>query len=229
MAIKHKLTQAEFDALSDDLKDCYKKDGDGYIVDVSGAPAGVSQEDIDRAVSAKNHEKEARQKAEKELRELKANGNTTAEEAETLKGQVQQLSERLNSRDNSLKSTALNSMAEKVAANSKYPSIMLPHVLNRLSAEIDESGNAKVSILGKDGKASALTIDQLTDEFRKDKEFEGLMLANGSSGGGGGQPGDHGNPGTKQLKDMNEKERVAFAQNDPDGFKAAMAAQTPSV
>lgn len=228
MAIKHKLSQAEFDALSDDLKDCYKKDGDGYIVDVSGAPAGVTQADVDKAVSAKNHEKELRLKAERELREHKANGSTTAEEAESLKGEVQKLTERLNSRDSSLKSSAMNGLAEKVAASSKYPSIMLPHVLKRLSADIDESGAAKVSILDKDGKVSTLTIDQLTDEFRKDKEFEGLMLANTSSGAGGGQPGSNGNPGTKQLKDMNEQERVAFAKTDPDGFKAAIAAQTPS-
>lgn len=229
MAIKHKLTQAEFDALSDDLKDCYKKDGDGYIVDVSGAPAVVTQEDVDKAVSAKNHEKEARQKAEKELRELRASAGSGAEEAETLKGQITTLTDRLNSRDNSLKSTAMSALAEKVAASSKYPSIMLPHVMQRLAAEIDESGAAKVSILGSDGKPSTLTADQLIEEFRKNKEFEGLMLAPSSSGGGGGQPGDQGNPGTKQLKDMNEKERVAFAQTDPDGFKAAVAAQTPSV
>lgn len=229
MAIKHKLSQAEFDALSDDLKDCYKKDGDGYIVDVSGAPAGVTQEDVDRAVSAKQHEKELRQKAERELRELKANGGTAAEEAETLKGQVTQLTERLNSRDSSLKNSALNGLAEKVAASSKYPSIMLPHVLKRLSADIDESGSAKVTILGKDGKASTLTVEQLTEEFRKDKEFEGLMLAPASSGAGGGNPDGGAGYTGKQLKDMNEKERVAFARNDPDGFKAACAAQTPSV
>jgi hypothetical protein len=229
MAIKHKLTQAEFDALSDDLKDCYKKDGDGYIVDVSGAPAGVTQEDVDKAVSAKNHEKEARQKAEKELRELKANSGTTAEESAALKTQVEQLSERLNSRDSSLKNTAMTGIAEKVAASSKYPAIMLPHVLKRLSADIDESGNAKVTILGADGKPSQLTADQLVEEFRKDKQFDGLMLGAGSSGGGGGNPGDSGNPGTKKLKDMNEQERVAFAKTDPDGFKAALAEQTPSV
>lgn len=226
MALKKLIDAAAFANLPEATQALYVKVGDGYKLDLEGDD-GPTQADIDALKTAKDHEKTARQTAERELKELKAKGEGNGQEAETLKTEISALTERLNSRDGALKKSALEAAAGNITSKSKFPNVMKPHVLCRLQADLDESGNAIVSILGADGKPSKMTFDELTEEFKKNKEFEGLMLAPTSSGAGGGQyPADG---STKQLKDMSEKERVAFSQTDPDGFKAAIKAATPSV
>lgn len=226
MALKKLIDAAAFALLDDATKALYVKAGDGYKVDLEGDD-GPTQADIDALKQAKDHEKTARQKVEKELKDLKAAGEGNGEEAASLKVQLEQLNTRLSARDNALKQSALKQAAGNVTAKSKFPTVLAPHVMSRLQADIDESGNAVVSILGADGKPSKMTFDELTEEFKKNKEFEGLMLAPTSSGSGGGNPPADGSQ--KALKDMSEKERVAFSQTDPDGFKAAIKAATPSV
>lgn len=226
MALKKLIDAAAFANLPEATQALYVKDGDGYKLDLEGDD-GPTQADIDALKTAKDHEKAARQAVERELKDLKAKGEGNGAEATALKTELEALTARLNSRDSSLKKSALEKAAGAVTSKSKFPTVLAPHVMSRLHADIDESGNAVVSILGADGKPSKMTFDELTEEFKKNKEFEGLMLAPTSSGGGGGQ--DPADGSTKQLKDMSEKERVAFSQTDPDGFKAAIKAATPSV
>lgn len=226
MALKKLIDAAAYEKLDDATKALYVKAGDGYKVDLEGDD-GPTQADIDALKQAKQHEKDARQAAEKELKALKAAGEGGSAEAETLKSEITALTERLNSRDGALKKSALETAAQSVTSKSKFPNVLKPHVLGRLQADIDESGNAVVSILGADGKPSKMTFDELATEFQKNKEFEGLMLGATSSGGGGGNPPADG--AVKALKDMSESERVAMAKTDPDGFKALSQAATPTV
>lgn len=226
MALKKLIDAAAYALLDDATKALYVKDGDGYKVDLEGDD-GPTQDDVAKLKQAKDHEKELRQTAERELKALKAAGEGNGAEAATLKGEIAALTERLNSRDGSLKKSALEKAAGAVTAKSKFPTVLLPHVMGRLQADIDESGNAVVTILGADGKPSKMSFEELTTEFQKNKEFEGLMLGAASSGGDGGQPPADGSK--KALKDMSEKERVDFSKTDPDGFKAAVAASTISV
>lgn len=226
MALKKLIDAAAFANLPEATQALYVKAGEGYKLDLEGDD-GPTQADLDALKAAKDHEKTARQTAERELKELKAKGEGNGAEATALKTEIEALTARLNSRDSSLKKSALEKAASAVTAKSKFPTVLLPHVMSRLQADIDESGNAVVAILGADGKPSKMSFDELTTEFQKNKEFEGLMLGASSSGGDGGQPPADGSQ--KPLKDMSEKERVAFSKTDPDGFKAAVAASTPSV
>lgn len=229
MALKHKLSATQYEALNDALKGEYTLVGDEYVLDVEGLPSGPTQADLDALAQAKAHEKAARQAAEKALKELKAAGEGNGAEAETLRGEITALTERLNSRDSSLKKSALEAAAGKVTSASKFPKVLAPHVMGRLQADIDESGNAVVTILDASGKPSKMTFDELTAEFKKDKEFEGLMLGSQASGSGTtGQPTDALSGDGKKLKDMSEAERVAMAQTDPDGFKALVKANVPT-
>lgn len=225
MALKKLIDAAAFANLPEATQALYVKVGDGYKLDLEGDD-GPTQADLDAVKTAKDHEKAARQSAERELKELKAKGEGNGQEAETLKGEISALTERLNARDAALKKSALEAAAGNITSKSKFPNVMKPHVLGRLQADIDESGNAQVVILGADGKPSKMSFDELTEEFKKNKEFEGLMLASTSSGGGGGNPPADG--GQKALKDMSESERVALAKSDPDTFKALVAQATPS-
>lgn len=226
MALKKLIDAAAYEKLDEATKALYVKAGDGYKVDLEG-DEGPTQADIDALKQAKQHEKDARLAAERELKVLKAAGEGNSTEAETLKTQIEDLNNRLSARDNALKKSALEAASAAVTAKSKFPNVIKPHVMGRLQADINEEGNAVVVILGADGKPSKMTFDELTEEFKKNKEFEGLMLAPTSSGSGGGNPPADGSQ--KALKDMSEKERVAFSQTDPDGFKAAIKAATPSV
>lgn len=221
MALKKRINASEYAVLDDELKAFYIKEGSGYKVDLEG-DEGVSQADVDAAVNAKNHEKQKRQEAEKRIRELEASNGGTSQEAETLRGTVDELTKRLNARDDAIKRNAMATVATQVSGHAKTPKVLMPHVMSRLSADLDEEGNAVVSILGLDGKPSKLTVDELVAEFRGAEEFQGLMLASTSSGGGGGNP-DGGNPVNKSLKDMSEKERVAMAKSDPEGLKKLVA------
>lgn len=225
MALKKLIDAAAYEKLDDATKALYVKVGDGYKVDLEG-DEGPTQADIDALKQAKDHEKAARQAAEKELKALKAAGEGGSQEADTLRQEIAALSERLNSRDGALKKSALEAAAQAVTSKSKFPNVMKPHVMGRLQADIDDSGNAVVVILGADGKPSKMSFDELTTEFQKNKEFEGLMLGATSSGGGGGNPPADG--AVKALKDMSESERVAMAKSDPDGFKALSLASTPT-
>ena len=225
MALKKLIDAAAYEKLDEATKALYVKAGDGYKVDLEGDD-GPTQDDITKLKQAKDHEKELRQKAEKDLRDLRAAGEGSGAEAETLKTQIEDLNNRLSARDNALKKSALEAASAAVTAKSKFPNVIKPHVMGRLQADINEEGNAVVVILGADGKPSKMTFDELTAEFQKNKEFEGLMLGASSSGGGGGQPPADG--AVKALKDMSESERVAMAKSDPDGFKALSQAATPT-
>lgn len=226
MALKKRVTAEQYAALADVLKGEYVKDGDVYVLDVDGDDR-PTQADVDALKQAKQHEKEARQTVERELKALKAAGEGNSTEAETLRGELAALSERLNSRDGALKKAALEQAAGNITSKSKFPNVMKPHVLARLQADINEAGDAVVTILGADGKPSKLSFDELTTEFQKNKEFEGLMLGSQSSGGDGGKPAADGS--IKAVKDMTEGERVAAAKADPQGFAQRVRAEAPAI
>lgn len=228
MPIKFKLSKAEYDALPEDRKDDYIANGDEYIVDLTDAPKTYTQADIDALTQAKGNEKKLRQDLQKELNDLKKAGEGNSSEAEQLREEMKALSDRLSARDNALKASATKLAAESVTKLAKTPSILLPHVMARLQADIDEQGNAKVTILGADGKPSQLTLEQLGKEFQTNADFADVMLAPGSSGSGGAKGNSGGNAGTKSLKDMSEQERVALAKSDPEAFKALTAQANPS-
>lgn len=226
MALKKKISATAYEALSDELKAQYSLQGEDYLLDVEGDDR-PTQEDVENLKRAKDHEKAARQKLEKELKDMKAAGEGGTQEAETLKGEIAALSERLNARDSALKKSALEVASSGVTAKSKFPNVMKPHVLARMQADINEAGDAVVSILGADGKPSKMTVEELADEFTKNKEFEGLMLGSQASGGGGGKPPADG--AKKPLKEMTEAERVAMAKDDPEGFRQLQEAATTAV
>ena len=224
MALKKRINASEYAVLDDDIKALYVKDGSGYKVDLEGDEA-VTQADVDAAVQAKNHEKQKRQEAERRLRELEQGGGQAAEEAETLRTQLRDLTDRLNTRDEAIKRSAKERLAAEITAHAKTPKVLLPHVLARLDAQLDEQGNPIVAILGADGKPSKMTTSELVEEFRKTEDFQALMLAPTSSGGNGGEPNGGGEV-TKKLSEMSEKERVALAKSDPEAFKKLTAEVT---
>lgn len=79
---------------------------------------------------------------------------------------------------------SVDSIAQSLAAKTKSPELMLPHIKSRLQAEIDEASlSVKTVILDKDGKPSALTPDDLYKEFAANPVFAPVMSASQARGG----------------------------------------------
>lgn len=235
MAIKKVLTSAEFDKLSDDMKKEYKKSGDEYHLDLEG------DDDLGALKRAKEHEKLARIAAEKEAKETKqklddmvaTNARSSGDVAALDKSWQQKLDEakqanelELKKRDDVIAATTVEAEATKLAAKiSISPTVMLPHIRSRLRTEIAD-GRAIVRVLDINGQPSALSLTDLEEEFKKNSDFKPLLIGSRASGaGGGGSGGNEGGGAAKDLSKMTEKERIDFFKTDPDGFRAASAAQ----
>lgn len=106
--------------------------------------------------------------------------------------------------------TATNIASELALKGSA--SVLKPHITKRLAMDITGE-TPKTIVLDKDGNRSALTLDELKDEFRSNEAFAPLLVgsqatgsgANGSDSTGGGAP-QH----KSKRSDMTSAEKVAY-------------------
>lgn len=195
----------------------YTKGEDGkFVLAVEGG------EDVGALKRAKDHEKSARQAAEKSFKELQALHEKAQEEIDEMrrgnipKGDVEKLeaswrtklekkeaefNAQISARDASLKSLLVDNVAQALAAKiSNSPELILPHIQRRLTTELD-NGKFITRVLDADGKPSALSIEELQKEFTSDKRFAPIII--GSKASGGGASGGSGNgssaPGAVDL------------------------------
>lgn len=203
-------------------------EGSEYVLDTD-----QKFEDVAPLKSALEHEKTHRKQAtdkvkvlEDEVRVLTARAgsagdleNSWKQKLDTANAEAKQREDALNGQ---LRTLLVDNVATTMAAEiSTAPSLILPHIQKRLTIE-SVDGKMITRVLDKDGKASALSVNELKTEFLANKDFAPIITASKASGGGAA--GGKGAPaGGKQLKDMSEAEKVAYAKADPDGFKAAAA------
>jgi len=196
MALKRKIAKKDFDALPDAIKEHYKAEegnADSYVLDA---------DDADELRRAKDREKVDRTKAEQERDEVKAKLKDLEDKVRLEKlGDVATLdaswknkyeTDIKTERDNTAKVTtlaqrlALKGVADKIAAKLfTVPDVMSGRVAERLHADLndlDDNGEPKVKVLGKDKKISALTIEDLEKEFREDKSLAKIIIGTRSSG-----------------------------------------------
>ena len=213
MAIKYKLTAEEHAALPEVLRKEYKKDGDAFVVDLEGA------EDTSALKRAKQHEVEARKKAEDALRALQTELGTLTEERDNLlKGAVKkddvdrleasykqklttkekELSERISALTGNLSTLLVDNVAGSLATKlATSPALLLPHIKSRLKA-VEENGAFITKVIDHEGKPSALTIQDLEKEILANKDFSPILI--GSKGSGSGATGSSGAGGAGSDK-----------------------------
>lgn len=75
--------------------------------------------------------------------------------------------------------------------------VLKPHIEARLTMELKDD-EPVVRVLGKDGKPSAMTLEDLKAEITNDSAFAPILK--GSDASGGGKPGDKGADGKKTMK-----------------------------
>lgn len=140
---------------------------------------------------AEKHRKEqeaaarkAAEEAAKKSGDVEALEKSWAEKFETAVSEKSQEAERLQQMVYSLTvgSTATN-LAAKIAMDGCADGLK-PHIQSRLKTEIVD-GEPVVKVLGKDGKPSAMTIDDLEKELKDTPYLAPLIKGSSASGGGG--------------------------------------------
>ena len=75
--------------------------------------------------------------------------------------------------------------------------MLLPHIKARLQADFE--GDAPVTrILDKEGKVSAMTVEELSAEFVANKDFSAIITASKASGGAGRSSNQNGGSAANQ-------------------------------
>lgn len=194
MALKRKITQADFDKLSDAIKAEYKKDGDNFVLDTEpdedvGELRRANERNKAEAKTAK--EEAAARKAE--LDELRGNDARKNGDVKTLdesyKTKIKEINDTHKAQTSKLEGMLDTQLRQNVARElagkiSNAPSLLLPHILPRI--KVDLTGDTPVTrILDANGQISALTMDDLQKEIVGNKEFAPIIVANRGSGSGG--------------------------------------------
>lgn len=189
MALKRKITRAEYDALSDVIKAEYKANGDGFVLDTDDATDLINARDLER-----REKEEVRKKLKEAQDEIaaikKAGGDWESLEASyrskiaTLEKEKGELNTTLTSERRERFVTA---EASKIAARFTVPSLMQEQIAKRL--DVDPKDGKTVKVLDKDGKMSALTLADLEKEFVDNPEFKGIVIASKATGSAGSANG----------------------------------------
>lgn len=236
--MKKVLTEAEWEALHEQLQAVYSMGQDGkYHLD-------VTDDDTDALVNAKNHEKEKRKIAEakvaafeKEAQDAKDEAERAAEELARKNGDTDALEESWRQKNakevaaekekadkanavlnNMLITSAADNIANEICT---VPALLKDTIQKRLRVEITEAGTAITRVLDAAGQPSALSLDDLKKEFVDNKDYAAIIKAsNGSGGGATGNQGNGGVHGQKPISEMNATEESAFANKYPDAYKA---------
>jgi len=205
MAVKRKLSKAAFEKLSESLQSLYMEKSGEYFLDVEGDGDG------DALKRAKDREKEARKAAEVERDRLRAERDELKRAADDKKddalrkaGDVDalekswqekytaletKLSSERDTYKNKFESAQIDSISNEIGALSTKPKWLARDARERLQMDYDSEGNASIRVLGADGKPSAMTVDELKEEFLTNKEYSDIIIASKASGGATGTGG----------------------------------------
>jgi hypothetical protein len=209
MALKKKLTKEEYAKLPDALKSEYIEDGDGFRLDIDG------DEDTGALKRAKDREAQLRKDAEAKLREAqeeldRINGDDARKKGDIatlekswqskLDKQKEEYEGRLGKLTTHTQKQLVDNVATQLAAKiSNAPALLLPHIKARLQADFE--GDAPITrILDKDGKPSAMSLDELQAEFVANKDFSAIITASKASGGAG-KPSNNSGGGAPNQSD----------------------------
>lgn len=228
--MKFKITKEEFGKLPEHFQAEYtEKDGE-YVLNVEGG------EDTGALKRAKDHEKERRQKAEQEARDLEEKMGEVQAELDDLiseKGNNPNLEkkwqEKLDKREGELTTQIqdltgeinrllVDNVADSMARDlSDSPSVLLPHLKNRLTVEMVD-GKAVTKVKDADGELSALTVDELKSEFESNKDFASVIRGSkgSGSGAGGGQGGGGGQPQKPDFTKASPAEKAAYLKSQKE-------------
>lgn len=211
-----KLTVESLDGLDDSVKSLYKEDNGKYRLDLDGYEDTTGLKAQRDALL--NEKKEAQRKAKEAEEAAKA----AAEEAARKNGDVAALEkswqEKLAATESNYKNLnesltkqihglTVGQTATKLAAElaiSGSADVLLPHIQSRLTVEIKD-GAPSVRVLDLQGKPTAMTVDELKQEFISNKAFAPLIAASKATGGGASTTNNSGSGATDIQNKLSQR------------------------
>lgn len=198
MALKRKISKEAFEKLPEALQGEYvEKDGE-YVLDIDG------DEDTGALKRAKDREAQLRRDAEKELKEIRSRLEELEGDDARKRGDIEtlekswkskletreaELTSKLEAKDGFIKNALVDNVAKDIAHKiSTSPSLILPHIKARLAADF-EGDSPTTKVLDAKGQPSALTVEELEQEFVANKDFSAIIIGSKASGSGTSQDG----------------------------------------
>lgn len=226
----------KLDSVDEKYRDLYAKGADEKF------HLGVEDDDGEELRRAKEHEKAARKAAEEKAKKAQEDLDKTNEALKKLQeaqddkhrqaGDVESLEkswqEKFSTREaeltqqaSQLQAVIEKQMVDNVAQSTaselagENAAILLPHIKGRLSVEVVD-GEARTRVLDKSGKPSALTVEELKNEFFTSDSFAAIIIGSKANGSGasGGQRG--GGATKKKFSEMSASEKVAYKRKHGD-------------
>ena len=224
--MKFKIDKATFDALNDAQKALYAVQADGsYQLTVEGLPSPEEMNGLKAKMQELLDEKKTESDKRKQAEETARQAEETARLAEAKKKgdfdalekswqdkharEMEAVGVRNKTLESSLRKVLIDNKATELASRlaGTEAVVLLPHISSRLDVEERDGGFVTV-VRGPDGKPSALTLDDLGNEFVGNKAFASLIKVS-QGNGGGAQGGSGGSNSAKQIK------RADFDRLDP--------------
>lgn len=220
--------------IDETLQGLYEQTDTGYQLKVTGIPE-PEKEDLsglkNKVDELLREKKAASQKAREAAEEADAARLEAAKKGNDTEALDKSWQEKFNAREVELKKEldALSGTlvkltsgqtATKIAAEIAVQGsadVLLPHLEKRLKTEFRE-GSPVTVVLDKDGKPSAMSVDELKAEFQNSAAFAPLIV--GTKANGAGRTGGNESSGAgvnevsrSEFDRMNQAQRANFAKN----------------
>lgn len=196
--------------LAKEYKEVEQEGKKSYVLDLEGAY--ITDEPVDALKRARDYEKKEASTARQKAKDAAMAAEKLQEELDAMrrgaipKGDVEKLElswkeklqkiatekdSEITAARGSLQKLLVDNVAQQIAAKiSNAPELILPHVKARLVAELTSDGYV-TRVLDREGKASALSIEELQKDITNDKRFAPIIIGSKASGGGAaGATGD---------------------------------------
>lgn len=232
MALKYEVDDVS--ELDEGVQKLYEKGDDGkYRLQVEGIDDGA---ELKEALRKEREDRKAAKAKLKELEEEKQRMEEEAEEAKTKaaekNGDVESIKksyedkigklekkyqEQIDGLQGNLTQLTSGQTATKLASEIAVQGsadVLMPHIERRLRTELKD-GKAQVTVLDKDGNPSAMSVDELKEEFKTNPAFKPLIV--GTKANGAGRHGGEGGEGKKTItraafNEMGHADRAKFSQ-----------------
>ena len=235
MTLALTLDADKHSALDSALQDLYVKQDDGnYRLDADIPDNSGLKAKADELLGETKKERELRKAAEERAKALEDERQKALEDNARAKGDVESLEKSYQEKMQKLEADyggkvstlekqiydltvgqAATNLANELSIKGSAIAL-LPHIQNRLSLEQGEDGKQNIRVLDANGNKTAMTLDDLKQEFRANEAFKPLIAANGASGSGAN--GANSGAGGKNPQSMSALERKQLKDSDPAAF-----------
>lgn len=233
MALKRKITKAEYDALSEVLQAEYRQDGDSYVLDLEDSGFDALKAEKARLAEELRKKEEAEAAAAEEARKerekaAKAAGDMEALEASWKEKYDRDLAaerEKASTSTKALEAVFVNKVARDLAEKiSTVPDLLVDVIKKRLTVETN-GGTPITRVVDVNGQPSALSISDLEKEFVDNPAYAAIIKASNANGGGAGEGGEGGGAPRKKLSEMTATEEALFAREHPEEYEQMLKTQ----